>query len=556
MLLDTPEGTTLSTNAAGNTITQGGSVAFTCDVTAAQPQVSWYKFYLNDTTLVKGSNGNQYTINNVQRSQHHGKYKCVPSNDAGDGLEASVTLNVNVPVQFTVLPQNLTVNETNSIILSCDALGFPEPSFTWTKDGQVLSQAKQLGIQRSHRNDAGMYVCTSSNGVGLDKRAKAYVTVQFPPTIKEATTSASKSWIGQTVTLKCVSDGVPTPALTWYKPDGSKIDRTTDTQSIVKVKMNVDQDFGGFKCDGDNGLNSTDFKMVKIEQIKMPGSPAITQLDIQATSLTATWTAPVDDGGSPITAYRVVILKGSTEIKNKNITDPGTTSWNSGGLEKNTEYTVKVFARNAVFEGPASERAVKTNYEGVPSAATIDDLPNNVTDDAITLKWSEPENNGKIITQYTVYQRIVIDDKPGEWIRLKTITDVSVRELTVELERGKVYEFVVTATNEFGESLKEDGKITRVKASGVPPTITFKSKGKVAIVEGNVLYLFCEAEGNPTPLVTWRKSGRVLQSSISKTELIIQDANENDAGIYECEVSNSVGTMTYTVEVAIKGKVT
>jgi len=68
--------------------------------------------------------------------------------------------------------------------------------------------------------------------------------------------------------------------------------------------------------------------------------------------------------------------------------------------------------------------------------------------------------------------------------------------------------------------------------------------------------LFCEAEGNPKPLVTWRKSGSVLQSSIGKTELIIQDASENDAGIYECEVSNSVGTITYTVEVTIKGKVT
>jgi len=33
--------------------------------------------------------------------------------------------------------------------------------------------------------------------------------------------------------------------------------------------------------------------------------------------------------------------------------------------------------------------------QGVPAAATIDDLPNEVTDDAITLKWSEPENYGK-----------------------------------------------------------------------------------------------------------------------------------------------------------------
>ena len=102
--------------------------------------------------------------------------------------------------------------------------------------------------------------------------------------------------------------------------------------------------------------------------------------------------------------------------------------------------------------------------QGIPSAATIEDLPNEVTDDTITLKWSEPQNNGKVITQYTVYQRIVTDGKPQDWIKLKTITDVSVREFKVELEEGKVYEFVVTATNEFGESLREDEKIRRVKA--------------------------------------------------------------------------------------------
>ena len=104
-------------------------------------------------------------------------------------------------------------------------------------------------------------------------------------------------------------------------------------------------------------------------------------------------------------------------------------------------------------------------YQGVPAAATIENLPSEVTDDTITLKWSEPQNNGKVITQYTVYQRIVTDGKPGEWKKLETITDISVRELTVELERGKVYEFVVTATNELGESLKENGKIMGVEAS-------------------------------------------------------------------------------------------
>ena len=69
------------------------------------------------------------------------------------------------------------------------------------------------------------------------------------------------------MTLRCVSDGVPTPTLTWYKPDGSQMNSITATQNTVNVTMSIDQDFAGYKCDADNGLTPADFKMVNIEQI-------------------------------------------------------------------------------------------------------------------------------------------------------------------------------------------------------------------------------------------------------------------------------------------------
>ena len=100
--------------------------------------------------------------------------------------------------------------------------------------------------------------------------------------------------------------------------------------------------------------------------LETPGSPSITssEADIQASSLTVKWTAPADDGGSPITAYRVIILKGDNVKDSVNITDPGTTSHTFGGLKRDTNYMVKVFARNYVFEGPAAEKKVKTKREG------------------------------------------------------------------------------------------------------------------------------------------------------------------------------------------------
>ena len=97
-----------------------------------------------------------------------------------------------------------------------------------------------------------------------------------------------------------------------------------------------------------------------------PGPPSITSTaaDIQATSLTVKWTAPADDGGSPITAYRVVIVKGGNETKNENVTNRSLREKLIGGLEKSTNYTVKVYARNYVFEGNAGQKIIKTKYEG------------------------------------------------------------------------------------------------------------------------------------------------------------------------------------------------
>ena len=87
----------------------------------------------------------------------------------------------------------------------------------------------------------------------------------------------------------------------------------------------------------------------------------------------------------------------------------------------------------------------------------------DVNDDEVTLKWKEPENNGAAITQYSIYQRIVNDE---EWTMVADINDISKREFVVRVEKGKQYEFVVTATNKYGESLKTKERIETVNIEG------------------------------------------------------------------------------------------
>ena len=68
-----------------------------------------------------------------------------------------------------------------------------------------------------------------------------------------------------------------------------------------------------------------------------------------------------------------------------------------------------------------------------------------------------------------IYQRNVNDK---EWKKLEDITDTSKQEYVLKGEEGKEYEFVVTATNKYGESSKT-ANIQKVKISGGEPNVTF-----------------------------------------------------------------------------------
>ena len=104
---------------------------------------------------------------------------------------------------------------------------------------------------------------------------------------------------------------------------------------------------------------------------------------------------------------------------------------------------------------------------GIPAAAEITDLPDETKDVEITVKWKQAENNGAPITQYTVYRRLVREDGTSlNWTKIKEITDTSHRQVAVYFEKGKAYAFVVTATNMFGEGVKEESKIREIKVLG------------------------------------------------------------------------------------------
>lgn len=70
---------------------------------------------------------------------------------------------------------------------------------------------------------------------------------------------------------------------------------------------------------------------------------------------------------------------------------------------------------------------------------------------------------------------------------------------------------------------------------------------------GDPLHLSCWAKGNPTPTYHWKHPSHVPPHRHSG-DFIINSTTSSDGGQYTCFVSNSVGNVTITFQVQVKGE--
>ena len=90
------------------------------------------------------------------------------------------------------------------------------------------------------------------------------------------------------------------------------------------------------------------------------------------------------------------------------------------------------------------------------------DVPDKIDKCDFLLKWKGTRDNGATITKYTVYQRTVNGN--GEVQLWKGIHSFLTYEYHVlNLERGELYEFKVTATNKVGEGMEDEQYFKKVK---------------------------------------------------------------------------------------------
>ncbi len=129
-----------------------------------------------------------------------------------------------------------------------------------------------------------------------------------------------------------------------------------------------------------------------------PSAPTGVGADLIApTGVSVTWSAPADDGGSPVTTYTVTLNPGGTTQTTNG------TSAEFLGLTRGTTYTASVVANNAV--GPSV--AASSNAVLVPAPA-IPDPPTNVAltvlaNNQLFVSWDAAQDNGSPITGYVIF---------------------------------------------------------------------------------------------------------------------------------------------------------
>ena len=84
-----------------------------------------------------------------------------------------------VPSEITSEPKSHIVNEMDNVSFHCAASGKPEPTITWTRDGQNVGiSGEYLNFTAQTNLNGSVYKCTAENGIGQPASATATLTVK------------------------------------------------------------------------------------------------------------------------------------------------------------------------------------------------------------------------------------------------------------------------------------------------------------------------------------------------------------------------------------------
>jgi hypothetical protein len=271
-----------------------------------------------------------------------------------------------------------------------------------------------------------------------------------------------------------------------------------------------------------------------------PGVPAITSAVAGNASVTVTWTAPISNGGSAITNYRIVPFIGATAqtpvIVGNVLSDIVT------GLVNGTTYTFTVAATNTVGTSSASSPSSSATPVTVPGAPGLTSATSGNAQ--VTLAWTAPTSNGgSTITGYTVLRGTTTG---GESVVATGVTGLTFTD--TGRTNGTTYFYEVEAVNSVGASTPSNER--SATPATVPAAPTF-SATPVANADGTVGVTWGAPANNGAPITTYTVTptpacsacgGLTISGSPASASTTITGLTGGTAYTFTVRATNLVGT--------------
>lgn len=208
------------------------------------------------------------------RTEDAGKYRCAAKNKIGY-IEKMIILEVGQKPYILTRPRGIihgTYGEP--LFLHCLTDGSPRPNILWTTPGgQVLSQPQTTGryrlmdngtivIHHTKLHDQGNYICRAKNTVGEAILKVPVMIIAHGPRITNGPSSSIQVIAGSPVQLNCISVGVPTPEITWERPDRSILSASNRGRELLNphgtlfIQKPTRSDSGIYKCRAKNDIGT------------------------------------------------------------------------------------------------------------------------------------------------------------------------------------------------------------------------------------------------------------------------------------------------------------
>lgn len=448
---------------------EGDNANIICDVVSSPPPTIIWKHKGSKIQVAKDVRYKILANNHLQirgiKKTDEGVYTCearVPARGEIDFKIIKVIVNVLPTIRTRQSEVNATADGGQSVILACDADGFPEPTVTWARESTVLvsnekfslnEDGSELTIKDVTKLDEGDYTCIARNKAG-EKAEEVSLNVFVPPKITYFN-NQSASELDEQITLTCEVSGDPLPTVTWsagrrvfnegeQSLDGNVMVRSHARVSSLTLKYVQFTDAGQYLCTARNSIGQ-DSQTIYLEVRYAPkiqgsvtwytweGNPANISCEVLA------------HPGAYVTWFRDGQQLPSANITNIKIYNTPTVSYLEVTPDSQNDFgSYNCTARNDI--GSESKEFILIQAD-VPSAPAIDRV--EPFSSSALVEFEEPDATGGVpILKYRAEWRTT-----GQfWVAREYEVEDGLNSITiVGLKPETSYEVKMTAINGKGE---------------------------------------------------------------------------------------------------------